>query len=62
VLPLHDGRWSANGEIEAVDGDEPEMLQNTSRNFVSTSKLQALHLACEDAKIQIDDILADPIG
>jgi hypothetical protein len=61
ALPLQDGRWSANCEVEEMDADGLESFQNSFPNFVSNSKFEAIHLACEDAKKQIDDILADPV-
>ena len=60
ALPLPDGRWSASCEVEEIDGDGLESFQGSFPNFVSNSKSEAVHLACEDAKKQIDDILAYP--
>ena len=62
AIPLPNGQWSASCEIEREDADGLDTFQSASSVSVRDTKADAIAAACEDARHQIDGIIADPLG
>lgn len=61
-IPKPDGKWATNCEIKKMDADGLNVFQGALAIFVDDQEEDSIIAACEDAKHQIDAIIADPLG
>lgn len=61
-IPRPDGTWATSCELEKMDADGLNVFQGALDIFVSDLEKESINAACEDAKNQVDAIIADPLG
>jgi hypothetical protein len=61
VLPTANHKWSASCDlIEHRGAGDTEVFEGATMQFIRDTEDEALAAACNEAYIQIDNILADP--
>jgi len=60
VLPTPDHQWTASCDLVRVTAHGEEVFEGATMQFVHAVKDQALAAACDEAFVQIDNIIANP--
>lgn len=60
VLPTANHKWSASCDLERENADGVEVFEGATIQVERDTEDEALLAACNEAYIQIDNIVADP--
>ncbi|NVM78589.1 hypothetical protein FHW83_004417 [Duganella sp. SG902] len=60
ALPTADHQWSASCDLARVTAHGEEIFEGATMQFVRPTEDEALHAACAEAQVQIDNIIANP--
>ncbi|MYN44958.1 hypothetical protein GTP23_07730 [Pseudoduganella sp. FT93W] len=61
ALPTTGGQWTASCDLARVEADGLEVFEGATLQFVRPRELDAVNAACDEARRQVDNILADPL-
>jgi len=61
ALPTSDHQWSASCDLARVDAHGQQVFEGATMQFVRDQKEDAIAAACDEAVIQIDNIIANPL-
>ena len=60
ALPTTDRKWTASCDLSRIKGDGLEVFEGATLQFVRDTEDEAVKAACDEARIQIDNLIADP--
>ena len=60
ALPTTDHQWSASCDLARVTAAGEEVFEGATMQFVRPTEDEALAAACNEAYIQVDNIIANP--
>ena len=60
VLPTADHRWMADCDLRRPGAAGEDVFEGATMEFVRDTQEAALAAACDEARIQIDNLLANP--
>lgn len=61
ALPTTDGQWTASCDLARMEADGLEVFEGVTLQFVRAYQADAIRAACDEARRQVDNILADPL-
>jgi hypothetical protein len=61
ALPTSDQKWTASCDLARVNADGEQVFEGATMQFVRDMKEDAIAAACDEAVIQIDNIIANPL-
>jgi len=60
VLPTADHKWAADCDLRRPVAEGEDVFEGATMQFVRDTQDAALAAACEEARLQVDNILANP--
>ncbi|WP_373991899.1 hypothetical protein [Duganella sp. BuS-21] len=60
ALPTADHKWSASCDLVHFSANGKEVFEGATMKFVRDTEGEALKAACDEACIQVDNIIANP--
>lgn len=61
ALPTTDGQWTASCDLARIEADGLEVFEGVTLQFVRATMADAVAAACDEARRQVDNLIADPV-
>jgi hypothetical protein len=61
ALPTSDNKWTGSCDLARVNGDGLQVFEGATMQFLRDTQEDAIAAACEEAIVQIDNIIANPL-